>query len=342
MANIRSGGGSFYNLLNKDIKELNTVILSLFIIIFLFSVGFISYKINNSYALFSDSIEGTKTINLEIKFPFLTETIIENSGKSGETEKLSQPATTQIQATTEYRYRGINVNNYIIFNNELWRIIGVFTVEDENGNLAQMTKIIKDDLIEETYVYDESSNNWENSSLSTYLNNDYYSKINNNYKSLIAKVKYYLASSTNTYTTTNEIYKLERGTTTATGNPKNIYQKIGIMYASDYGYAAPSNCDTTNLFNYDTSCYQNDWLFKNIENSDSRVEWVINHYTGSSNAAWEIVLITSGTYSVKGKVTESAGVYNKNHIRPTLYLKNTTKIKNGTGTKQNPYELITN
>ena len=66
MANIRSGGGSFYNLLNKDIKELNTVILSLFIIIFLFSVGFISYKITNSYALFSDSVEGTKTIELVV------------------------------------------------------------------------------------------------------------------------------------------------------------------------------------------------------------------------------------------------------------------------------------
>ena len=60
------GGGSFYNLLNKDIKELNTVILSLFIIIFLFSVGFISYKITNSYALFSDSVEGVKTIGISV------------------------------------------------------------------------------------------------------------------------------------------------------------------------------------------------------------------------------------------------------------------------------------
>ena len=60
------GGGSFYNLLNKDIKELNTVILSLFIIIFLFSMGFISYKITNSYALFSDEVTGVKTIELAV------------------------------------------------------------------------------------------------------------------------------------------------------------------------------------------------------------------------------------------------------------------------------------
>ena len=42
----------------------------MFIIIFLFSVGFISYKINNSYALFSDSVEGTKTIEVTPSFNF--------------------------------------------------------------------------------------------------------------------------------------------------------------------------------------------------------------------------------------------------------------------------------
>ena len=64
------GGGGLFNLLNKDIKELNTVILSLFIIIFLVSVGFISYKITNSYALFSDEITGTKTIEIEPLFKY--------------------------------------------------------------------------------------------------------------------------------------------------------------------------------------------------------------------------------------------------------------------------------
>ena len=64
------GGGYLYNLLNKDIKELNTVILSLFIIIFLVSVGFISYKINNSYALFSDEVTGKKTIEVQASFEY--------------------------------------------------------------------------------------------------------------------------------------------------------------------------------------------------------------------------------------------------------------------------------
>ena len=57
--------GSFYKLLNKDVKELNGIIVSLFSILFLVGVGFISYKISNSYALFGDSITGSNTIGVE-------------------------------------------------------------------------------------------------------------------------------------------------------------------------------------------------------------------------------------------------------------------------------------
>ena len=58
------GGGSIYRLLNKNIKEFNKIKLSIICIVFLLSVGFISYKINSSYALFSDSISGNNTIEI--------------------------------------------------------------------------------------------------------------------------------------------------------------------------------------------------------------------------------------------------------------------------------------
>ena len=60
------GGGSIYRLLNKNIKEFNKIKLSILCIIFILSVGFISYKINSSYALFSDSITGEKTIEATV------------------------------------------------------------------------------------------------------------------------------------------------------------------------------------------------------------------------------------------------------------------------------------
>ena len=62
--NIRRGGGLIYRLLNKNIKEFNKVKLSVICIVFLLTVGFISYKINSSYALFSDSIIGNNTIEI--------------------------------------------------------------------------------------------------------------------------------------------------------------------------------------------------------------------------------------------------------------------------------------
>ena len=58
------GGGLFYRLLNKNIKEFNKIKLSIICITFLLSVGFISYKINSSYALFQDEVVGTSTIEV--------------------------------------------------------------------------------------------------------------------------------------------------------------------------------------------------------------------------------------------------------------------------------------
>ena len=64
-----SGGGyRLTKLLNKDIKELNGIVLSLFCVSFLILVGLISYKVNSSYAIFTDTIEGEETIELSVGF----------------------------------------------------------------------------------------------------------------------------------------------------------------------------------------------------------------------------------------------------------------------------------
>ena len=42
----------------------------------------------------------------------------------------SHETTEQLGKTTDYRYIGTDPNNYVSFNNELWRIIGVFDVDD--------------------------------------------------------------------------------------------------------------------------------------------------------------------------------------------------------------------
>jgi len=78
---------------------------------------------------------------------------------------------------TELRYAGINPNNYVMFNEELWRVIGL--VNTPNG---QRVKLLHDVAITGS-VFDVSTpminndkgiNSWENSKIKTLLNEGIY------------------------------------------------------------------------------------------------------------------------------------------------------------------------
>ena len=89
-------------------------------------------------------------------------------------------ATTQLGSTTDYRYIGANPNNYVKFNDELWRIIGVFDVDDGTGKLEKRLKIIRNESIG-NYSWDNKNtstgaedsygkNNWPDARLNYLLN----------------------------------------------------------------------------------------------------------------------------------------------------------------------------
>ena len=89
-------------------------------------------------------------------------------------------ATEQLAATTDYRYIGKNPNNYVKFNDELWRIIGVFDVDDGTGKIEKRMKIIRNESIgmyswdnKDTSTGAEDSygkNNWLDARLNYLLN----------------------------------------------------------------------------------------------------------------------------------------------------------------------------
>ena len=56
-------------------------------------------------------------------------------------------ATEQTPALTDYRYIGADPNNYVKFNDELWRIIGVFDTDDGTGKVEKRLKIIRNESI---------------------------------------------------------------------------------------------------------------------------------------------------------------------------------------------------
>lgn len=80
----------------------------------------------------------------------------------------------------EYRYIGNDVNNYVYFNCsnsdnlntcEIWRIIGVFYIEDEFGNHNYRIKLMKNEVLN-----------------SNYLSDDYWYTIHSKYQNMIESV----------------------------------------------------------------------------------------------------------------------------------------------------------
>ena len=184
----------FISFLKTDIKIINSYFLIILVLLILICVGY------SSYALFSFSKTSPNTIELEVgeMTKLATETLIaqtDNLNESGlYTIVHSADSTLQIGATesvTEYRYRGASPKNYVTFNNEVWRIIGVFPTEDGNGNIENRIKLIRNESIG-NIKWNESSNNWAVASLKTYLNDTYYKTFSEESKDLIGQAKYYL------------------------------------------------------------------------------------------------------------------------------------------------------
>ena len=128
----------------------------------------------------------------------------------------SHPETEQTEALTDYRYIGSNPNNYVTFNNETWRIIGVFSVDDGTINVEERLKLIRNDSIGNMAWDSNNINDWSNATLNANLNSgDYWTNnLSDNAKSMIGDTLWYLGgSSTNNNVTASMFYERERGTT---------------------------------------------------------------------------------------------------------------------------------
>ena len=81
--------------------------------------------------------------------------------------------TGQVVNENGYRYEGKNPNNYLLFNGEMWRIIGVFD-SSTHGVSGNLTKIIRNDSIGSYAWHKSGTNDWSTASLNTILNTYYY------------------------------------------------------------------------------------------------------------------------------------------------------------------------
>ena len=260
-------------------------------------------------------------------------------GNTGEMYTFEHPATDQTPALTDYRYIGANPNNYVTFNNELWRIIGVFTVDDGNDNWEQRIKIIRNDKLSSDFVWDSNNEiEWSTATLNTYLNGDYYNGLNDTSKSMIADTKYYLGGSNDNSNSAEVFYSWERGSLLYNRNrSKSWTGKIALMYASDYSYNYALGVNNT-CYTYGPHC---SYMYgANPSNS-----WIYNS-NGKSNQLLFSIFMSSFSQNPRvigenGSVSTTSGFIEGSSfgVRPTLYLSSSVKIDSGDGSEQSPYRL---
>ena len=262
-----------------------------------------------------------------------------------------------------YIYRGSNPNNYIMFNDELWRIVA----KEADGTY----KIVRNEVLSnrafdepnhrtiEKNSYCQNSSNGcgvyaavkgnfsssnglqsgtvtENSSIEQYLNDDYY--VNN--INTIAK-KQMISHSFN-------IGSIERLADESLDSiEKNINEEKAYQWTGNVGLVAVTDilrastnplCKSASVsYNGTNECNNNYLLDKGAANN--LYYWTINAYAavtgGSSQSVW-YSSVNSSTMHIHGRNASDNG----RAPRPTVYLNSNIQITGGSGTETNPYIII--
>ena len=272
-------------------------------------------------------------------------------------------ADTETDVYDNIRYVGANPSNYLSFNGETWRIVGVFnniTSIDEKGKEKKesLVKIIRNDSLGK-YSWDSSEstindgygvNEWSQADLMHELNTDYlnpsggiafwYSGENNktnlynfynNIKSdsidKIATVRWN-TSRAEYGASALDSYNQERSTTLISTPSDNVPRKNTwdgkIALIYPSDYGYAST-DTTCRDNMNSiKCKNENWLFNSL------FQWTLSPYSRFADNAFGV---TSGGDVYSSRAYDDLGV------RPSLFLKSDVVIAGGTGTESNPFSL---
>ena len=223
-----------------------------------------------------------------------------------------------------YRYAGASdsVNNYICLGSDettcpdanLFRIIGVF---------GDKTKVIRAKSVGDKAWHSSTSadNTWSSSSINTYLNGTYLTSLGT-LADKIASTTWKVGggSSTYLYDVPTTAYQYEVGSSAST----TTYEaKIGLMYASDYGFAASSSAWTTQLSSYSSNTSKN-WLYL------GSYEWTISRNSDYAGYAF--------TVNSAGRVSYTT-VSRSFAVRPSFNLLSSVKYVSGSGSMSDPVRV---
>ena len=264
-----------------------------------------------------------------------------------------------------YRYAGANPNNYVCFGtnttpcptDNLYRIIGVFgdkvkviKYDYANSNLLGTDGDYKPSIFSKSsystykgslttiniYYWNNSTskNTWSESMLNkTNLNTNFITNIGTEWANKIATTTWKVGG--NTWTKIGEAamnvaYQNEivnPVTTNSTDNATEYTAKMGLMYVSDYGYAADPTYWTYPGYNSDaTKDYRaattSNWMFMGLW------EWTISRYADIPRSAF---LLNSDGFVDRSYVDNGSG-----GVRPSFNLESSITYVSGSGSADDP------
>ena len=227
-------------------------------------------------------------------------------------------------ADNSYRYAGANPNNYVCFGSDaascpsanLYRIIGVF------GNEVKLIK----NTSYGSYAWDADNDNTWNSStkpdIRNSLNTTFLNTLSSTWQNKIATHSWKVGgmSYSSSYTAKN-YYDREVGSSSSSTTDS---MKIGLMYVSDYGFAASNSHWTTELYNYESATSDN-WLYLGSN------EWTISRSSGTPASAFRV--------DSSGYVNGYHDVYASIAVRPVFYLNSSINYVSGSGSSADPIRI---
>ena len=339
--------------------------------------GFSAKATTNGYALYTTGTEKPKTAAdtiMELSKGDTWPANLTDSGVYATNKYTASDGTTKYH---DYRYIGANVNNYVKFNNDLYRIIGVF---DENSHGVTGKYLVK--LIMASPL---SGNTWgiynTSNTSGTYSNykNDWTGKATGIKANLNVLLNEYFANSTNTSSTygacsnwtyffsntnsrTNDCtdivgYGIDSNLTSYIEDATWYLYGSGTKQSKQNWYQCErggNSCTASGPSTGDTSVtskmglmYLSDYLYASGYYSNADTSTQDRYYFGNKNWLYKGSEWTQTPYAsdasyawyVKDGDTHYNLTFRTFVWRPSLYLKSDVKISGGYGTYNNPYIL---
>ena len=216
-------------------------------------------------------------------------------------------------------YKGSNPDNYIIFNNETWRILSV--------EADKTIKIIKNESIGNMSWDMSGSSSWSRpSDLNTYLNNAYLDMIITN-KNKIVNHSWNIGNF--------DIYGNENFSESINNeNQIQINAKVGLISATEY---IRTNSDNNGCGNFIlneanfSDCKNTNWIYSIAHGNQF---WTISVLSDINGPSLRVMSINSEGMIEEMFPNSSFSIF------PVTYI-SSDAILSGTGTESNPY-IITN